>query len=166
MNSENEYKIKLEKLDEETSEELISNGTRDHELALIYQFLKTAKRSVNIISNRLFFYDDLSILEVLNIALNRGVKIKILLDDYQNNKITNNTFLSNCLDNENCEIKTYDKPLKAHIITRDNNAFRYCDNPGSNIAVASFSRPSVVKNATEKLFGDFFNQQPEYKPIV
>jgi HKD family nuclease len=98
----------------------------------------------------------------LNIALNRGVKIKILLDDYQNNKITNNLFLDSCLGNENCEVKTYDRPLKAHIVTRDDDAFRYCDNPGSNIAVASFKRPDVVKNATEKVFGTFFDKQPKY----
>jgi HKD family nuclease len=158
----NEYKIKLEKLDEETSEELISNGTRDHELALIYQFLKTAKQSINIVSSRLFFYNDLSITEVLNIALNKGVKIKILLDDYENSNIDkNNLFLQTCKKYKNCEIKTYDKPLKAHIVTRDNKAFRYCDNPGSNIAVASFNRPNVVKNV-EKVFGTFFNQQPKY----
>lgn len=150
------------------SNELISNGSKEHTQALIYQFFDKAKESVNITSKGLSIYNDDKITEVLNIALNRGVKIKILLDDYQNNnkmannKITNNTFLGNCLDNENCEIKTYDKPLKAHIVTRDNNAFRYCDNHGSNIAVASFNRPDVVKNATEKVFGAFFNQQPKY----
>ncbi len=100
-------------------------------------------------------------MNALNIALNRGVKIKILLDDHHT-KITNNSFLDRCLDNENCEVKTYDKPLKAHIVTRDDSAFRYCDNPGSNIAVASFNRTDVVKNATEKVFGTFFDNQPEY----
>jgi hypothetical protein len=43
------------------------------------------------------------------------------------------------------------------------NAFgEYCDNPGSNIAVASFNHPNIVKNAEEKIFGDFFEQQPDY----
>jgi HKD family nuclease len=144
------------------SNELISNGSKEHAQALIYQFFDKAKKSVNITSKGLSIYNNDKIAEVLNIALNKGVKIKILLDDYQNNKITNNTFLSNCLDNKNCEIKTYDKPLKAHIVTRDNNAFRYCANPSSNIAVASFNHPDVVKNATEKVFGAFFDQQPKY----
>ncbi len=152
----------LSKLDDECSDELISNGSKEHAQALIYQFFDKAKESVNITSKGLSIYNNNEIAEVLNIALNRGVKIKILLDDYQNNKIANNAFLDNCINNDNCEIKTYDKPLKAHIVTRDNNAFRYCDNPGSNIAVASFNRPDVVKNATEKVFGDFFNQQPKY----
>jgi HKD family nuclease len=156
------YKAMLSKLDSERSNELISNGSKEHAQALIYQFFDKAKESVNITSKGLSIYNNDEIAEVLNIALNRGVKIKILLDDYQNNKIISNTFLGNCLDSENCEIKTYDKPLKAHIVTRDNNAFRYCDNPGSNIAVASFNRPDVVKNATEKVFGAFFNRQPEY----
>lgn len=156
------YKEMLSKLDSECSDELISNGSKEHARALIYQFFDKVEESVNITSKNLSIYNDDEIAKVLNIALNKGVKIKILLDDYQNNKITNNTFLSNCLNNKNCEIRTYSKPLKAHIVTRDNNAFRYCDNPGSNIAVASFNRPDVVKNATKKVFGDFFNQQPKY----
>jgi HKD family nuclease len=152
------------------SNELISNGSKEHAQALIYQFFDKAKESVNITSKGLSIYNNDKIAEVLNIVLNRGVKIKILLDDYQNNnkmadnKITNNTFLGNCLGNESCEIKTYNKPLKAHIVTRDNNAFRYCANPGSNIAVASFNRPDVVKNATKKVFGAFFKKQPKYTP--
>lgn len=157
-----DYKEKLSKLDSENSSELISNGSTEHAQALIYQFLNKAKKSVNITSKGLSIYNDLAIADVLNTALSEGVKIKILLDDYQGKKIVNNTFLENCLSNENCEIKTYDKPLKAHIVTRDDSAFRYCDNPGSNIAVASFNRPDVVKNATEKVFDAFFDRQPKY----
>lgn len=152
----------LSKLDDESSKELISNGSKEHAQALIYQFFDKVKESVNITSTNLSIYNDDEIAKVLNIALNKGVKIKILLDDYQNNKITNSTFLNNCLNNKNCEIKTYGKLLKAHIVTRDDNAFRYCDNPGSNIAVASFNRPDVVKNATEKVFNAFFDKQPTY----
>lgn len=162
MQDYKDYKEMLSKLDDEHSDELISNGSKEHAQALIYQFFDKAKESVNITSKGLLIYNNDEIAEVLSIALNRGVKIKILLDDYQNNKVINDTFLSNCLDNENCEIKTYDKPLKAHIVTRDNNAFRYCDNPGSNIAVASFNRPDVVENATKKVFGAFFDQRPKY----
>lgn len=155
----------LSKLDDEHSDELISNGSKEHAQALIYQFFDKVEKSVNIASTNLSIYNNDEIAEVLNIVLNKGVKIKILLDDYQNNKITNNTFLDNCLDNEHCEIKTYDKPLKAHIVTRDNNAFRYCDNLGSNIAVASFNRPDVVKNTTEKVFGAFFLINNQNTPL-
>jgi HKD family nuclease len=158
------YKEKLSRLDNEHSDELISNGSKEHAQALIYQFLDKAKKSVNITSKGLSIYNDYVIVNALNIALNKDVKIKILLDDYQDNKITNNTFLDRCLDNKNCEVRTYDKPLKAHIVTRDDDAFRYCDNPGSNIAVASFNRPDVVENA-EKVFGAFFNEQPQYLTV-
>jgi HKD family nuclease len=156
------YKEKLSTLDKEDSDELISNGSKKHAQALIYQFLDGAKNSVNIISKNLSIYNNQEIVGALNMALTKGVQIKILLDDYQNNKITNNIFLDNCIENKNCKIKIYDKPLKAHIITRDNNAFRYCNSPGSNIAVASFNRPDVVKNAKEKVFSAFFEGRSEY----
>ncbi|WP_139458818.1 phospholipase D-like domain-containing protein [Bathymodiolus thermophilus thioautotrophic gill symbiont] len=156
------YKEKLSKLDNDHSNKLISNGSKEHAQALLYQFLDKAKESVNITSKSLSIYNDYTIVDALNTALNNGVKIKVLLDNYQNNKITNNIFLDRCLHSENCTIKTYDKPLKSHIITRDDRAFRYCDNPGSNIAVASFNSPDVVKNATETVFGAFFDKQPEY----
>lgn len=158
------YKEKLSKLDNEHSEELISNGSKEHAQALIYQFLNKAKTSVNIISKSMSIYNDYVIIDALSTALSKGVKIKILLDDYQGEKITGNSFLDRCIGNKACEIKTYGKPLKAHIITRDNGAFRYCDNPGSNIAVASFNNPEVVKNATKKVFSAFFDKQPEYAP--
>ncbi len=157
------YKEKLSKLDNENSDELISNGSREHAQALIYQFFVKAEKSVNITSKGLSLYNDYAIVDALNTALNRGIKIKVLLDNYQGNSIANNDFLDNCLGNENCEVRTYDKPLKAHIVTRDDSAFRYCDNPGSNIAVASFNRPDVVKNAIEKVFSAFFAKQPEYE---
>ncbi len=159
------YKEKLLKLDDENSSELISSGTKERAQALIYQFLSSAKKSVNITSKNLSIYNDYTIVNALNAAINRGVKIKILLDNYQGNGIENNDFLDSCLSNENnesCEIRTYDKPLKAHIVTKDDNAFRYCDNPGSNIAVACFNSPDIVKNATEKVFGTFFTQQVKY----
>ncbi len=155
------YKEKLSKLDSENSDELISNGSKEHAQALIHKFLDTAKKTVNITSKDLSIYNDYAIVNALNTALSKDVKIKILLDDYQN-KTINNAFLERCTDHKNCEIKTYDKPLKAHIVTRDDAAFRYCDNPGSNIAVASFNRPDVVKNATNKVFGNFFDKLPEY----
>ncbi len=156
------YKEKLLKLDDENSGELISNGSKEHAQALIYQFLSSAKKSVNITSKSLLIYNDYAIVNALNTAISRGVKIKILLDNYQGNGIGDNDFLDSCLSNKSCEIRTYDKPLKAHIVTKDDNAFRYCDNPGSNIAVASFNSPDVVKNAAKKVFGDFFNQQVKY----
>ena len=157
------YREKLSRLDSKSSDELISNGSKEHAQALIYQFLGKAKKTVNITSKGLSIYNDNAIVSALNMALSKGVRIKILLDDYQNNKITSNAFLDSCIGHNNCKIKTYNKPLKAHIVTRDDDAFRYCDNPGSNIAVASFNRPNVVKNATEKVFGAFFDEQPKYK---
>jgi flavoprotein len=103
------------------------------------------------------------IVNALSTALNNGVKVKVLLDDYQGGAIKDNMFLDKCRSNQDdCEVRAYSKPLKVHIITRDSAAFRYCDNPGSNIAVASFNRPDVVENATDKVFGRFFNNQTEY----
>jgi sugar-specific transcriptional regulator TrmB len=156
------YKEKLSTLDEDNSEELISNGSKKHAQALIYQFLDGAKNSVNIISKNLSIYNNQEIVEALNVALTKGVQIKILLDDYQNDKIIGNIFLDKCIKDKNCKIKTYSEPLKAHIVTRDSSAFRYCNSPGSNIAVASFNNPDVVKNAKEKVFGTFFEDQPVY----
>lgn len=159
------YKEKLSRLDNDNSDELISNGSKKHAQALIYRFLNKAQNRVNITSTGLSIYNDYGIVDALNIALNKGVKIKILLDNYQNNKIMNNNFLDICLNNKNCEIKTYNKPLKAHIVTRDDDAFRYCKDPGSNIAVASFNHPDVVENATKKVFGTFFDKQPKYTAV-
>jgi hypothetical protein len=159
------YKEKLSALDRKDSDELISNGSKKHAQALIYQFLDGAKKNVNIISKNLSIYNDQKILDALSVALTNNIQIKILLDDYQNNKITNNIFLDKCIKSENCKIKTYDAHLKAHIVTRDDRAFRYCKSPGSNIAVASFNNPDVVKNATERVFGTFFEDQPKYVAV-
>lgn len=157
-----EYKEKLAQLDNDTSDELISNGSKEHAQALIYQFLDKAKKSVNIISTNLSIYNDSEIVKALNVALYNNVKIKILLDNYQGNTIADNVFLNKCLANDYCEVKTYDKPLKAHIVTRDDKAFRYCNDPGSNIAVACFNRPKTVKNAIDNVFSDFFDEQSAY----
>ena len=157
-----DYKENLLKLDADNSDDLISNGSKDHAQALIYQFLEGAKKSINITSTSLSVYNTDKIVRALGVALKNNITVKVLIDDYQGSKLDGNRFLAKCLQSNACTVKTYDKPLKAHIVTRDKGAFRYCDNPGSNIAVASFNHPNIVKNAEEKIFGDFFEQQPDY----
>jgi hypothetical protein len=39
---------------------------------------------------------------------------------------------------------------------------QYLKAPLSLVTIASFNHPNIVKNAEEKIFGDFFEQQPDY----
>lgn len=149
------YIEKLQELDDSDSDELISNGSEEHAIELIKRLLINAKKNVNIISSRLSLYNNSSVIDALKTALDNKIHIKLLLDNYKNSGIDKKSqFLQICKENENCDVKTYSKQLKAHIITRDGKAFRYCEILGSNTAVASFNYPSVVKNADEKVFGD------------
>lgn len=149
------YIEKLKKLDEESSNELISNGSEKHAIELINRLLVNAKENVNIISSKLSLYNNPSVIGALKTALKNNISIKLLLDNYENSGIDKgNEFLKICQENENCAVKTYAQQLDAHIITRDGKAFRYCEKLGSNTAVASFNYPSVVNNADEKVFGD------------
>lgn len=150
-----EYIDKLKKLDNQESEELIPNSSEEHAIELIKRLLINAKNNVNIISSKLFLYSDLSIINALITALNNGVRVKLLLDNYENSNVDkNNPFLKICNDHTNCDVKTYNRKLNAHIITRDKKAFRYCEKLGSNTAVASFNHPSVVSNADDKVFSN------------
>ncbi|KAF3982172.1 MAG: hypothetical protein HFP78_03210 [Methylococcales symbiont of Hymedesmia sp. n. MRB-2018] len=161
----NEYIKKLEALDKDDSVELISNGSEEHAIELIKMLLTNAKKNVNIISSKLSLYSDSSVIEALKIALKNGVVIKLLLDNYKNSDINKeNIFLKTCKEHKNCTVKTYSQQLKAHIITRDGKAFRYCEKLGSNTAVASFNYPSAVKNADEKVFGEdgIFSNAPSF----
>ncbi len=159
------YIKKLEKLDDESSSELISNGSEEHAIELIKKLLVNAKKNVNIISSKLSLYNNSSVTDALKIALKNNISIKLLLDDYKNSGVDKrNNFLQICKEYENCSIKTYDQQLNAHIITRDGKAFRYCEKLGSNTAVASFNYPSVVSNADEKVFGEggIFGKAPRF----
>ncbi len=159
------YIEKLKKLDEENSEELISNGSEEHAIELINRLLINAKKNVNIISSKLSLYNNQSVIDALKIALKNNVSIKLLLDNYADSGVDKeNEFLKICKENAGCSVKTYKKQLKAHIITRDGKAFRYCEKLGSNTAVASFNYPSVVKNADENVFGDsgIFSSAPSF----
>ncbi|SFV86385.1 hypothetical protein MNB_SUP05-SYMBIONT-4-564 [hydrothermal vent metagenome] len=148
------YIEKLKKLDEKSSEELISNGSEEHAIALINRLLINAKENVNIISSKLSLYNNSLVIGALKTALKNNVSIKLLLDDYADSGIDKgNEFLKICKENTGCNVKTYKQQLNAHIITRDGKAFRYCEKLGSNTAVASFNYPSVVKNADDKVFG-------------
>lgn len=160
------YQEKLSILDIESSSDLIENGSEEHAKALIYQFLINAEKNVNITSTMLSIYNSDKILQALDVALSNNIKIKILLDSYNNtgSNFSDNKFLIRCLDNATCDVRTYDNPLKAHVITRDGKAFRYCDIPGSNIAVASFNNKEVVENADNQVFSDFFDKQPKFDP--
>ncbi len=160
------YIDNLAKLDNAQSNELVSNGSAEHAVALIIRLLKYAKKNVNIISSKLSLYSNPSVVESLKIALKKDICIKLLLDDYQNSGLDkNNAFLQVCNKHKNCAVKTYSKQLEAHIITRDGKAFRYCEKLGSNTAVASFNYPSVVKNADDNVFGDtdsIFHNAPSF----
>ncbi len=159
------YIEKLKKLDEESSDELISNGSEEHAIELINRLLINAKENVNIISSKLSLYNNQSVIDALKIALKNNVSIKLLLDSYADSGIDKeNEFLKICKENAGCSVKTYKQQLNAHIITRDGKAFRYCEKLDSNTAVASFNYPSVVKNADEKVFGDsgIFSSAPSF----
>jgi hypothetical protein len=160
-----EYIAKLEAFDNESSDKLISNGSKEHAIELIKRLLINAKRNVNIISSKLSLYNNSSIIIALNTALNNNINIKLLLDDYGKSDVDKeNKFLQICKKHKNCDVKTYDQRLDAHIITRDGKAFRYCEKLGSNTAVASFNHPSVVSNADEKVFGvnGIFSNAPSF----
>lgn len=158
------YVEKLEALDKEKSSKLIANGSKIHAQALIKQFIKGAEEKINIVSKDLSIYDDESIRGLLKSAFAREVKFKIILDGDEISE--DNKFLQLCLENDEfCKIKKSESKLSAHIITRDKSAFRYCDNPHEpkiNEAIASFNRPDVVKNAEQKLFGDYFDNLSSY----
>lgn len=159
------YKDKLQQLDDTESDELISNGSKEHAIELIKMLLTNAKKNVNIISSKLSLYNYPSIVAALETALDDNVTIKLLLDDYENSGVDkSNLFLQTCKNCKNCAVKTYNNKLNAHIITRDGKAFRYCESLGSNTAVASFNYPSVVKNADEKVFGEnsIFSKAPNF----
>ena len=148
------YLNRLEELDISKSEELISNSNADHAKSLIYRLIIGAKESINIISTNLSLYTNDTIISALKMALNRGVKVKLLLDDYPNSGLDkSNEFLKVCLEKkENCDVRTYKKQLNAHIITRDDSAFRYCEKLGSHTAIASFNDTKTVSNSNSKVF--------------
>lgn len=162
------YSNKLKELDNANSKELISNSSENHAKALIYRLITGAKNSINIISSNLSLYTNNSIISELKMALNRGVKVKLLLDNYPNSGLDeSNEFIKACLEKK-CDVRTYGDKLKAHIITRDSSAFRYCEKLGSHTAIASFNTPSTVENSNKQVFGDtgFFKDLTSLNSIL
>jgi hypothetical protein len=154
------YKQTVESADKLQDPESFKNKNEDHAKILLAQIIKNAKESVNIISSTLSLYNDENLVDSLRLAIQKGAKIKILLDGKRDEINTENDFLKLCQSSPNsCEVKISSKKLKAHITTRDGVAHRYCNDFTQHRAIANFNDPELVKMAEEQVFTDYYNKQ-------
>lgn len=155
-----QYELMLTALDLSDSEEVILNGNKDNAQSLFFRLIYGASKTINIISEKLELYNTEKIIGALKTAIKRGVKVQILLDG----KIdSNNDFLTYCMGNELCTIKTTDDKLKFHILTRDGVAYRYCPTIGMHNAIASFNGSTIATNANKSVFGASYSAYSNYK---
>ncbi|HQV89151.1 MAG TPA: hypothetical protein PLV19_10990 [Nitrosomonas sp.] len=162
------YIEKVSELADAHSDELISNGSKDHAKVLIHALLSRAKSEVKLFSSYLSsdIYDDEAILDALDHVINdRKIKLEILLQEPENS-IDENTgsyqeskFLNRCVSavsrppSDDSQIflkisKKEHKDILSHFMTMDDDAYRFCEdktNPNRQ-AVASFKRPKTVSN--------------------
>ena len=137
------YIEKVSELADAHSDELISNGSKDHAKVLIHALLSRAKSEVKLFSSYLSsdIYDDEAILDALDHVINdRKIKLEILLQEPENSIDDSQIFLKIS--------KKEHKDILSHFMTMDDDAYRFCEdktNPNRQ-AVASFKRPKTVSN--------------------
>lgn len=154
ITEDKEFLLKIEKFDSDNSKEIILNGSATNAQMLFNQIIKGSERTINIISEKLEFYDTHKIVDSIKVALDRNVKVKILLDGQDENELKENTFFKICHEHQNCTIKKTVQKIHAHIITRDSMAYRYCVKTDDNSAIASFNGSLIAENADKKVFLD------------
>jgi len=157
------YTENVSKLADSGSDELISNGNEGHAQILVHQMLLRATDNMRILSTflRPDIYNDSRIISAMEKIISKGnVEIRILLQDSQ--KLSKkNEFLKLCYGYNKCKIYQVANPrseeLKAHFITMDNKAYRYCADSTKDHyeddaiqAVASFNRPQTADNLNKR----------------
>lgn len=155
-----QYELMLTALDLSDSEEVILNGNEDNAQSLFFRLIYGASKTINIISEKLELYNTEKIIGALKDVTQRGVKVQILLDGKTD---SNNDFLSYCINNKLCTIKTTNDELKFHILTRDGVAYRYCPTIGMHNAIASFNGSAIATNADNGIFGASYSDYSDYK---
>lgn len=167
MNLENkEYDIAVANYDYNNSETIILNGNVNNAQSLFYYLIEGATKNINIISGKLESYNQTRILDALEYAINSGIKIKVLLDESMeaiNLEKEKNNFLRYCINSDNCMVKHSSKHFNAHVITRDSKAYRYCKDPTTHSAIASFNGAKIAQHIDEVVFSK--NEYSKYKTI-
>ncbi len=153
------YSKIVTKLADSGSPELISNGDESHARILIHQLLIRGTERITIFSSCLkpAIYNNERVIFALKEFLNRqGVKLEILLQS-PDKEVENREFFKLCNSFPGkCEIKHVvnkeHKELKAHFVTMDNKAYRFCadSTKPKTEAVASFNRPKTAINLLEQ----------------
>ncbi len=162
---EETYYKKLERLSAAESAEKVDNSSSAHAVDFLYVLIANAKENINIVSSKLALYTDEWICKAFARVLDSGVQVKILLDGKTEDINRDNAFLKIAKSHKNCQIKITTATLNAHIVTRDNKAYRYCEDKEQPTAFGSFNQPEEVANANKQLFDDFYNQQTDYNTI-
>ena len=115
-------------------------------------------------------YSDKEIIEYLKDFLQKpNAELKVLLQTPEEDlEIKNRSFYSICKQSGNCEVKFIPenseyRDMKAHFITMDDKAYRFCADRDKLNGVASFNRPETVQNLNA-LFDNLFEQAELLEP--
>ena len=152
MSTDCAYRAAFERLWDEKSSEVVSNGKLDHASALIACFLAKAKKRVVIFCKDLKneVYDDGTVLSALESALSRGIEITVLV---QFKPATDSKFaarLKKASDDHAPVHFWFELPkaissIEMNFAYADNNAYRFERNRMDMKAVASAWNTDTVK---------------------
>jgi len=157
--TESGYRVAFERLWDEHSSHVVSNGKTEHAAALFSVFLNRAKKNVVFFCKELrdVVYDDEEVLSALDGAIARGVRIDVLVQDRSSKNSRFAEELRGAMTDGKLvfffeELPEPQKSMPFNFAYADNHAFRFeADRQEPKGVAAAWNERTV--NLLQNLFG-------------